>query len=505
MQAARRQSRRLGKELWTAEEDGEKVRLIGHWDGEEEARWIGEEVEALQRGTRGLAPVGLDSQAILVRASHQMRAFEDRFLTIGLPYRVIGGPRFYERLEIRDAMAYFRLAVSHDDDLAFERVVNTPKRGLGDKAVQTIQRTARANGVNLVEGARLVCQGKLLGGKGLKELTILVQSLDRWHAQVRAESDTHVELAEMILDESGYTGFWQNDKTPEAPGRLENLKELVKALENFENLISVTLNTNKITDLSPLNDKTSITSLYFNWNNVEDLSPVASLTGLKRISAYGNQINDLSPLAELEKLEQIVNSETDTPYRVMNFHNTKGFTLAYGKLVHTGTSLVEHVAGAVDTGLFVDIFPFDGLPEKDTPEYDRHWKKLLFLESQRMNAFRTYRQTLKGNKGSFAKWCKWAIRKCYGKERILREMEKECRKYRAEDSKWVACQCGGYRKSDAIPKTAIEEIVRLPFEGHLINAPAGYETYLHTLYGDYHQLPPEDQRHPAHVGDAYWR
>ena len=166
---------------------------------------------------------------------------------------------------------------------------------------------------------------------------------------------------------------------------------------------------------------------------------------------------------------------------------------------------MEHVAGAVDTGLFVDIFPFDGLPEKDTPEYDRHWKKLLFLESQRMNAFRTYRQTLKGNKGSYAKWCKWAIRKCYGKERILREMEKECRKYRAEDSKWVACQCGGYRKSDAIPKTAIEEIVRLPFEGHLINAPAGYETYLHTLYGDYHQLPPEDQRHPAHVGDAYWR
>ncbi len=227
---------RLGKTLFTSREDGEKVRLIGHWDGEEEARWIGEEVEAMQRGTRGMDPVGLDKQAILVRASHQMRAFEDRFLTIGLPYRVIGGPRFYERMEIRDAMAYFRLAVSPDDDLAFERIVNTPKRGLGDKAVQTIQRTARSNGVSLVEGARLVCQGKLLGGKGLKELTILVAGLDRWHGQVRAEADTHVELAEMILDESGYTGFWQNDKTPEAPGRLENLKELVKALENFENL-----------------------------------------------------------------------------------------------------------------------------------------------------------------------------------------------------------------------------------------------------------------------------
>jgi DNA helicase-2/ATP-dependent DNA helicase PcrA len=139
-------------------------------------------------------------------------------------------------MEIRDAMAYFRLAVSPADDLAFERIVNTPKRGLGDKAIQTIQRTARANRVSLVEGARLVCQERLLGGKGLKELTELVAGLDRWHAQVRAGADTHVALAEIILDESGYTGFWQNDKTPEAPGRLENLKELVKALENFENL-----------------------------------------------------------------------------------------------------------------------------------------------------------------------------------------------------------------------------------------------------------------------------
>ncbi|SHJ12838.1 ATP-dependent helicase [Wenxinia saemankumensis] len=227
---------RLGKTLWTDGEDGEKVRLIGHWDGEEEARWIGEQVEDLQRGTRGLDPFGLDSMAILVRASHQMRAFEDRFLTIGLPYRVIGGPRFYERLEIRDAMAYFRLATSPDDDLAFERIVNTPKRGLGDKAVQTIQKTARSNGVSLHEGARLAVQGQLIRGKGAGELRVLVEAIDRWHGQVVAEADTHVELAEMILDESGYTGMWQADKTPEAPGRLENLKELVKALENFDNL-----------------------------------------------------------------------------------------------------------------------------------------------------------------------------------------------------------------------------------------------------------------------------
>ncbi|MGR3804271.1 ATP-dependent helicase [Marinibacterium profundimaris] len=250
---------RLGKTLWTEAQEGEKVRLIGHWDGEEEARWIGEEVESMQRGTRGMRPFGLDEMAILVRASHQMRAFEDRFLTIGLPYRVIGGPRFYERMEIRDAMAYFRLVVSPDDDLAFERIVNTPKRGLGDKAQQTIQMTARSNGVSLVEGAAIAVESGLIKGKGGNQLRHLVESLGRWHEMmrgpIRAAGDdedaviddgaevprggprvSHIELAEMILDESGYTEMWQNDKTPEAPGRLENLKELVKALESFENL-----------------------------------------------------------------------------------------------------------------------------------------------------------------------------------------------------------------------------------------------------------------------------
>jgi DNA helicase-2/ATP-dependent DNA helicase PcrA len=227
---------RLGKELWTDKNDGEKVRLIGHWDGEEEARWIGDEIEAMQRGTRGLRPVGLDDMAILVRASHQMRAFEDRFLTIGLPYRVIGGPRFYERLEIRDAMAYFRVVTTPEDDLAFERIFNTPKRGLGDKAQQIIQKTARANGTGLVDGARLAVQAGLIKGKAGAELQQLVDDIRRWGRMAGDPDVTHVELAEIILDESGYTAMWQNDKTPEAPGRLENLKELVKALEEFENL-----------------------------------------------------------------------------------------------------------------------------------------------------------------------------------------------------------------------------------------------------------------------------
>ena len=227
---------RLGKTLWTEKLEGEKVRLIGHWDGEEEARWIGDEIEASQVGTRGRDPYDLDSVAILVRASHQMRAFEDRFLTIGLPYRVLGGPRFYERMEIRDAMGYFRLALSRDDDLAFERIVNTPKRGLGNKAQQKIQFESRTNGVSLVEGARILLSRRGLGGKGATELGLLIDGIDRWGAQVRIADANHVELAEIILDESGYTAHWQNDRTPEGPGRLENLKELVKALEGFENL-----------------------------------------------------------------------------------------------------------------------------------------------------------------------------------------------------------------------------------------------------------------------------
>ena len=241
---------RLGKTLWTAETEGEKVRLIGHWDGEEEARWIGEEVEAMQSGTRGMPPKSLDHMAILVRASHQMRAFEDRFLTIGLPYRVIGGPRFYERLEIRDAMAYFRVAVSPDDDLAFERIVNTPKRGLGDKAIQTMQIAARTNGVSLLEGARLALAAGAIKGKGAKALAEVLAGFDRWHRQALDARQSHVELAEVILEESGYIASYFRQQTEqeiergeapkpinvEAPGRLENLKELVKALEQFENL-----------------------------------------------------------------------------------------------------------------------------------------------------------------------------------------------------------------------------------------------------------------------------
>jgi DNA helicase-2/ATP-dependent DNA helicase PcrA len=185
---------------------------------------------------RNYAIDGLDEIAILVRASHQMRAFEDRFLTIGLPYRVIGGPRFYERMEIRDAMAYFRLSLSLNDDLAFERIVNTPKRGIGEKAQQKIQQMARDKRISLARGARLLLDAGGLSGKASIKLDLLLKNLDRWGALISQEDVAHVELAGQILDESGYTEMWQNDKTPEAAGRLENLKELIKALEEFENL-----------------------------------------------------------------------------------------------------------------------------------------------------------------------------------------------------------------------------------------------------------------------------
>jgi DNA helicase-2/ATP-dependent DNA helicase PcrA len=249
---------RLGKTLWTEATQGEKLRLIGHWDGEEEARWIGEDIEALERGTRGLR-FSRNRMAILVRASHQMRAFEDRFLSIGLPYRVIGGPRFYERQEIRDAMAYFRLAVTPTDDLAFERIVNTPKRGLGDKAQQIIQRSARDHGVPLLVGAGLALRDGLIKGAAAGALRGFVENMARWHRVIvggdappqdglviepedvvaigpgRRGYD-HLRLAEEMLEESGYTAMWQAEKTPEAEGRLENLKELIKALDQFENL-----------------------------------------------------------------------------------------------------------------------------------------------------------------------------------------------------------------------------------------------------------------------------
>jgi DNA helicase-2/ATP-dependent DNA helicase PcrA len=220
---------RLGKTLRTEDVDGEKVTVTGSWDSEEEARAIGEEIEQLQRAGEKLNEI-----AILVRASFQMREFEDRFVTLGLSYRVIGGPRFYERAEIRDALAYLRLINSPADDLAFERIVNVPKRGLGEATVQMLHEIARKRRIPLSEAARSVVDTDEMKPKARGSLRALLDCFDRWRAQ--RETMPHTELAEIVLDESGYTEMWQKDRSADAAGRLENLKELVRSMEEFENL-----------------------------------------------------------------------------------------------------------------------------------------------------------------------------------------------------------------------------------------------------------------------------
>ncbi|WP_264610703.1 ATP-dependent helicase [Sphingobium sp. B11D3B] len=220
---------RLGKTLWTQEADGEKLRVIGVWDGPEEARRVGEEIESLER-----QGVGAEKIAILVRASFQTREFEDRFIQIGLPYRIVGGFRFYERAEIRDALAYLRLVNQPADDLAFERIVNVPKRGLGDRAVEKVHRLARAMGEPLTSAAARILDTDELTPQARRSLGRFIGDLARWRDLANAMN--HADLARQILDESGYTAALQAERTTEASGRLENLQELTRAMEEYETL-----------------------------------------------------------------------------------------------------------------------------------------------------------------------------------------------------------------------------------------------------------------------------
>lgn len=222
---------RLGKTLRTEDEPGEKVTITGAWDSEDEARLIGEEIEALHSKKHSLSEI-----AILVRISAQMREIEDRLVTLGVPYRVIGGPRFYERAEIRDALAYLRVVNQPADDLAFERIVNTPKRGLGDATIQVLHNHARAARVPLMEAARFIAETDELKPKPRGTLRDLLISFGRWSKL--SETMTQSEVAQTVLEESGYTDMWQKDKSADAAGRLENLKELVRSMEEFPDLQS---------------------------------------------------------------------------------------------------------------------------------------------------------------------------------------------------------------------------------------------------------------------------
>jgi DNA helicase II / ATP-dependent DNA helicase PcrA len=225
----KKNSGRLGKTLWTERDVGDKVMIRGTWDSEVEARVIADDIESRQRQGEKLL-----SMAILVRAGFQTREFEDRLLVLGIPYRVIGGLRFYERQEIRDALAYLRLLNQLDDGLAFERIINTPRRGIGTATLQQIHKYAREHQISLPRAALLLTETDEIRGAARTGLRQFFGDMDRWRQKLETES--HVDIVQMVLEESGYTDMWRQDKSADAPGRLENLKELIRALEEFSSL-----------------------------------------------------------------------------------------------------------------------------------------------------------------------------------------------------------------------------------------------------------------------------
>ncbi|PZQ60935.1 MAG: DNA helicase II [Phenylobacterium zucineum] len=248
---------RLGKTLWTEAEGGEKVIVRGVWDGDAESRLIADEVERAKRGGRAYRDI-----AILVRASFQMRSFEERFVMLQIPYVVIGGPRFFERAEIRDAIAYLRLIQSEDDDLAFERIVNTPKRGIGDTTVQKLLQIARLNGVPASHAARQIVLTDDLPARTRTALANFLRDLDRWRGQ--AQHIHHARLMEAVLEESGYTDALKLDKSPQAQGRLENLKELVQSMGGYDDLQAYLEHVSLVMDLErgPQADSVQIMTLH---------------------------------------------------------------------------------------------------------------------------------------------------------------------------------------------------------------------------------------------------
>ena len=253
---------RLGKTLWTKDQGGEKVIVRGVWDGEAESRLIADEIERAKKGGTGKDPRKYRDMAILVRASFQMRAFEERFVLLQIPYTVVGGPRFFERAEIRDAHAYLRLIQSPDDDLAFERIVNVPKRGIGDTTVQKLLQVARLNEVSAATAARQLVLTDELAARTRTSLSNFLRDLDRWRAQ--AQVNPHQRIMETILEESGYTDALRLDKGPTSQTRLENLKELVQSMGSFETLEAYLEHVSLVMDLDrgPSADAVQIMTLH---------------------------------------------------------------------------------------------------------------------------------------------------------------------------------------------------------------------------------------------------
>ena len=285
---------RLGKTLWTEDAGGEKVVVAGVWDGQAEARAVSTEIE----NWKSKDGRQYNDISVLVRASRQMRAFEERFIMLGLPYRVIGGPRFFERQEIRDAHAYLRLIVSETDDLAFERVINKPKRGIGATSVQKLQRAARAMQIPLEAASREVVKTDEIRGRARTGIASFIRDLDRWRNEVGAIK--HTELAERILDESGYTQMLKDEKDAKAAGRLENLKELVQAMAEFDTLPAYLEHVSLVMDIetAETDDKVSLMTLH----SAKGLEfPLVFLPGWEDGSFPSQKSMDESGLAGLEE------------------------------------------------------------------------------------------------------------------------------------------------------------------------------------------------------------
>ena len=246
---------RMGKDLWTDDEAGEKIEIINVNNNEEEATYISDKIEEL-------IPSGvlLESFAILVRASYQTRAFEDRFIKIGMPYKIIGGTKFYERLEIRDALAFLRIVASDYDDLAFERIINVPKKGIGEKTIRSIEVFRREKDLSLIQATRELVKINYFSNKINNNLSNFIKLIEKWRNQKNLNA---AELAETILDESGYTEMWQNDKSVEAESRLDNLKELINAISEFDTIRSFIEHIQLVMDNELNNKNNSVNILTF--------------------------------------------------------------------------------------------------------------------------------------------------------------------------------------------------------------------------------------------------
>ncbi|MGN0314994.1 MAG: phosphorylcholine transferase LicD [Fusicatenibacter sp.] len=221
---------------------------------------------------------------------------------------------------------------------------------------------------------------------------------------------------------------------------------------------------------------------------------------------WDDDVDVWMPREDYHRLEAIINHEPPDCFRLLNYKNTKGYFWPFAKLVHTGTSLTQHIPRSVDTGVYIDIFPYDGIPCSFSRAFDIHWKLLDFLFRNSALAFFSYRETIDQN-GSFGKWCKYLLRKLYGGKRILHTIELLCKKYKVESSSQVMCLCAGYKKTAVVPKELIEQVMVKPFAGYPVKVPAGYDQYLRIMYGDYMTLPPMEQRVPnaSHLADVYWK